>query len=74
MGVKTRQDYLSAFRGLRPNIYKFGELVADVTAHPAIRRVVESHARNYGAAHDPELPCIYTTTRLIHIGEDVSEP
>jgi 4-hydroxybutyryl-CoA dehydratase/vinylacetyl-CoA-Delta-isomerase len=64
MGVKTREQYLSALRALRPNIYKFGELIEDVTTHPATRRVVESHARNYDAANDPELACIYTTTSV----------
>jgi 4-hydroxybutyryl-CoA dehydratase/vinylacetyl-CoA-Delta-isomerase len=61
MGIKTREDYLSALRGLRPNVYKFGELIEDVTSHPATKRTVESHARNYDAANDPELAEIYTT-------------
>ena len=30
MALKTRQDYLAALRKLRPNIYKFGELIEDV--------------------------------------------
>ena len=64
MGVKTREDYLSALKQLRPNIYKFGELIEDVTTHPATKRVVESHARNYDAANDPELEHTYTTTSV----------
>jgi 4-hydroxybutyryl-CoA dehydratase/vinylacetyl-CoA-Delta-isomerase len=64
MGVITRKAYMSALKGLRPNIYKFGELIEDVTMHPATKRVVESHARNYDAANDPELECIYTTTSV----------
>lgn len=70
MGVKSRDDYLSALRELRPNIYKFGERIEDVTTHPATKRVVESHARNYDAAHDPELSSIYTT-RSIFTGEQI---
>jgi 4-hydroxybutyryl-CoA dehydratase/vinylacetyl-CoA-Delta-isomerase len=62
MGIKTREDYLSSLRAMRPNIHKFGELIEDVTTHPATRRTVESHALNYDAAHDPELEDIYTTT------------
>ena len=62
MGIKTREDYLTALRALRPNIYKFGELIEDVTTHPAAKRTVESHARNYDAANDPELTDMYTTT------------
>lgn len=53
MGIKTREDYLAALRALRPNIYKFGELIEDVTTHPATKRTVESHALNYDAANDP---------------------
>ena len=64
MGLITRTEYLTALKGLRPNIYKFGELIEDVTTHPTTKRVVESHARNYDAANDPELECIYTTTSV----------
>jgi 4-hydroxybutyryl-CoA dehydratase/vinylacetyl-CoA-Delta-isomerase len=49
---------------MRPNVYKFGELIQDVTTHPATRRTVESHARNYDAANDPELADTYTTTSI----------
>jgi len=64
MGLKTREDYVAAVKKLRPNIYKFGELIQDVTTHPATKRTVESHALNYDAAHDPELAEIYTTTSI----------
>ncbi len=64
MTIKNRTDYLQALRKLRPNIYKFGELIEDVTTHPATKRTVESHARNYDAAHDPELEEIYTATSI----------
>lgn len=62
MGIKTRDEYLEAIRQLRPNIYKFGELIDDVTIHPATKRTVQSHALNYDAANDPELADMYTTT------------
>ena len=70
MAIKTREDYLEALRKLRPNIYKFGELIEDVTSHPATKRTVESHALNYDAAHDPELEDIYTATSVL-TGEKV---
>jgi 4-hydroxybutyryl-CoA dehydratase/vinylacetyl-CoA-Delta-isomerase len=70
MALKTREDYLTALRSLRPNIYKFGELIEDVTTHPATRRTVESHALNYDAANDPELAEIYSTTSIFS-GEKV---
>jgi 4-hydroxybutyryl-CoA dehydratase/vinylacetyl-CoA-Delta-isomerase len=64
MGIRTRDDYLAALRKLRPNVYKFGEPIEDVTTHPATKRTVESHARNYDAANDPDLADMYTTTSI----------
>jgi 4-hydroxybutyryl-CoA dehydratase / vinylacetyl-CoA-Delta-isomerase len=64
MALKTRDDYLAALRKLRPNIYKFGELIEDVTTHPATKRTVESHALNYDGAHDPDVEEIYTATSI----------
>jgi 4-hydroxybutyryl-CoA dehydratase/vinylacetyl-CoA-Delta-isomerase len=60
MAVKARDDYLAALKKLRPNIYKFGELIEDVTTHPATKRTVESHARSFDAANDPVLEKMYT--------------
>lgn len=70
MAVKTRDDYLAALRAMRPNVYKFGELIEDVTTHPATKRTVESHARCYDAANDPNLAELYTKTSLFS-GEKV---
>lgn len=62
MALRTRDDYISSLKRLRPNVYKFGKLIEDVTTHPATKRVVESHARGIDAAHDPELSEIFATT------------
>jgi 4-hydroxybutyryl-CoA dehydratase/vinylacetyl-CoA-Delta-isomerase len=64
MTLKTREDYLNSLRKMRPNIYKFGELIEDVTTHPATKRTVESHCRSFDASHDPELAEMYTTTSI----------
>jgi 4-hydroxybutyryl-CoA dehydratase/vinylacetyl-CoA-Delta-isomerase len=64
MSIKTRKEYLEALRAMRPNIYKFGELIEDVTTHPATKRTVESHARCYDAAKEPELEKLYTATSI----------
>ncbi len=64
MGIKTRENYIEALRKMSPNIHKFGELIKDVTSNPATRRVVESHAMNYDASHDPKLKELYTTTSI----------
>jgi 4-hydroxybutyryl-CoA dehydratase/vinylacetyl-CoA-Delta-isomerase len=62
MTIRTKEDYLDALRSLRPNIYKFGELIEDVTTHPATKRTVASHASCYEYAQDPDLKKMYTTT------------
>lgn len=58
--MKTRDDYLASLRRMRPNVYKFGELIEDVTSHPATRRVVESHARAFDFANRPETAATFT--------------
>jgi Aromatic ring hydroxylase len=60
MALKTRDDYLNSLKSMRPNIYKFGELICNVTTHPATRRTVESHARAFDAAFNPETSEIFT--------------
>src|SRR4030043_1997882 len=70
MALKTRADYLASLKKLRPNIFKFGERIEDVTSHPATRRVVESHARAYDAAHDSVLSSLFTTTSSL-TGEQI---
>ena len=65
MALKTRAEYLASLKRLRPNVFKFGERIEDVTTHPATRRVVESHARAYDAAQDPSLSNLFTTTSAL---------
>jgi 4-hydroxybutyryl-CoA dehydratase/vinylacetyl-CoA-Delta-isomerase len=64
MPLKTRKEYLASLKALRPNVYKFGELIKDVTTHPATRRVVESHARAFDASHDPKYAADFTGTSI----------
>lgn len=61
MALKTREDYLKSLKAMRPNIYKFGKLIEDVTTDPATRRTVESHAKAFDASYDPEFTNIFTT-------------
>lgn len=69
MALRTREDYLNSLKKLRPNIYKFGKLIEDVTTDPATKRVVESHARGIDAAHDPEFAEIFTAKSNYNEGE-----
>lgn len=56
---------------MRPNIYKFGELIKDVTTHPATKRTVEGHAQIFKAQQDAELEEIFTTKSRL-TGETIS--
>ena len=60
--MKTSKEYKESLRKMRPNIYKFGELITDVTTHPATKRSIEGHAQIFDAARKPEFKDILTTT------------
>jgi 4-hydroxybutyryl-CoA dehydratase/vinylacetyl-CoA-Delta-isomerase len=62
MAVKTYDEYLESLKRLRPNIYKFDELIEDVTTHPATRRTVQGHAWTFRAAADDKYRDLVTTT------------
>lgn len=54
MAIVSKEQYLDSLRKMRPNIYKFDELIEDVTTHPATRGVVNTHAWAFDLAQDPE--------------------
>lgn len=58
--MMTGKEYMESIRKLRPNIYKWGKLIEDVTTHPATRLHIKSVARSYDLSHDPENAPIYT--------------
>ncbi|HEX6989364.1 MAG TPA: 4-hydroxyphenylacetate 3-hydroxylase N-terminal domain-containing protein [Bacillota bacterium] len=53
-GPLTGSEYLESLRDGR-KVYYDGELIRDVTAHPAYRNAARSIARLYDALHDPAL-------------------
>lgn len=63
--MRTSQEYKESLKNMRANVYKFGELIEDVTTHPATKRTIEGHAQLYDAALDPELGEMYTTTSML---------
>jgi len=69
--MRTPKEYKESLRKMRPNIYKFGELISDVTSHPATRATIEGHAQIFEAAQNPEYRDILTTTSSIS-GERIS--
>ncbi|MBD3401589.1 4-hydroxyphenylacetate 3-hydroxylase [candidate division GN15 bacterium] len=71
MAIRTYNEYIESLKAMRPNIYKFDELIEDVTTHPATKRTVEGHAWTFKAAADPELKDMVTTTSHL-TGEPIS--
>ena len=59
--MKTSKEYKESLRKMRPNIYKFGELIRDVTTHPATKRTIEGHAQIFDASQKAEYKDILTT-------------
>ena len=59
------QQYIESIKKMRPNIYKWGKLIKDVTTDPATRLHVKSVARSYDLSFDPEKAPIYTTKSTI---------
>jgi 4-hydroxybutyryl-CoA dehydratase/vinylacetyl-CoA-Delta-isomerase len=71
MALKTAEEYKQSLRKMRPNIYKFGELIQDVTTHKATRNTIEGHAQIFSAQNNPEYSKLLTTTSHL-IGEKIS--
>ena len=63
--MKTAEEYKKSLQQLKPNIYKFGELIEDVTTHPATKRTVEGHAQIFAAAQKKEYADILTTKSIL---------
>jgi len=59
--MKVSKEYKQSLKKMRPSIYKFGELIKDVTTHPATKRTVEGHAQIFDAAQKKEYKDILTT-------------
>ena len=59
--MKNSKEYKESLKKMRPNIYKFGELIKDVATHPATKRTVEGHSQIFDASQKPEYKNILTT-------------
>ena len=71
MALKTAEQYKESLRKMRPNIYKFGELIKDVTTHKATKNTIEGHSQIFSAQHNPEYAELLTTTSHL-TGEKIS--
>lgn len=71
MALRNYQQYIESLKGMRPNIYKFGRLIEDVTTHPATRLTIEGHGTSFKLYDDPnERENLTTTSHLT--GEPIS--
>ena len=70
MALKNGKQYIESIRKMRPNIYKWGKIIEDVTTHPATRLHIQSVKRSYDLSHDPAKASIYTTKSYL-TGETV---
>ncbi len=71
MALRSYEDYLESLRKMRPNIYKFDQLIEDVTTHGATKRTVEGHGWTYKLAADENYRDMVTTTSHL-TGEPIS--
>ena len=62
MSLKTGITYVNELKAMRPNVYKWGELIEDVTEHPATSSAVRTVAGCYDASFDESSKDIYTAT------------
>jgi len=63
--MKTGAKYIEEMKKMRPNVYKWGELIEDVTTHPATASAINTIASFYDASFAPETEAIYTTTSTL---------
>lgn len=61
MALRSYDEYIESLKKMRANIYKFDELIEDVTTHPATRNTVEGHSKSYRLYNDPAEKEIFTT-------------
>ena len=69
--MRTVDEYLDSLKNMRPNIYKFGELIEDVTSNPSTRRCIMGHAQIFESAQKDEHRDLLTTTSSL-TGEKIS--
>ncbi|MEW5784553.1 MAG: 4-hydroxyphenylacetate 3-hydroxylase N-terminal domain-containing protein [Bacillota bacterium] len=54
-------QYRASLQKLRPNVYKWGKLIEDVTTHPVTKLHIDSVAHSYDMAFDEEKKAMYTS-------------
>ena len=65
MALKTGAQYIAEMKKMRPNVYKWGELIEDITTHPATASHIKNVAMWYDKSNDPATEALYTTTSVL---------
>lgn len=60
MTIMNGAQYRASIKKMRPNVYKWGKLIEDVTTNPATKLHIDSVALAYDAACDPAKEALYT--------------
>ena len=63
--MKTGKQYIEEMKNMRPNVYKDGELILDVTTHPATKTHIATVAQWYDKSFDEATEDVYTTTSVL---------
>lgn len=71
MALKNAQQYKDSLSKMKPNIYKFGKLIEDVTTHPATKLTIQGHSQIFEAQNNPEYQELFTAKSDL-TGERVS--
>ena len=65
MSIKTGAQYIAEMKKMRPNVYKWGRQITDVTTDPATAAHIKNVAMWYDKSNDPETEALYTTTSFL---------
>jgi 4-hydroxybutyryl-CoA dehydratase/vinylacetyl-CoA-Delta-isomerase len=71
MALMSKEQYLESLRKLDIKVYMFGELVENFVDHPIIRPSINSVAKTYELAEDPQYEDLMTATSNL-TGEKVN--
>jgi 4-hydroxybutyryl-CoA dehydratase/vinylacetyl-CoA-Delta-isomerase len=62
MALINGQQYRESLKKMRPNIYKYGKLIEDVTTDPATKAHIDGVAHQYDMAFDEDKKALYVGT------------
>jgi len=65
MALKNGNDYIESLRGLKLNVYAFGEKIENIVDHPLFRPHINSAALTYELAHEASTEDLVTATSHI---------